>query len=132
MGLDKNQCLSLLEMYMKYAPGSLIITNITRRPALVIWDNYAFNMAWPKMEPCFHFLMGWRKIVLTVGLRWLTNYLKAHKAYVYPRVSFTDINRVNFSTPNIEKTSREKSSFMFPPGFKAENPFDVAEVIVIF
>ena len=132
MGLDENQCLLLIEMYIKYALGSLIIVKILRRLALVIWDKYSFNMAWPKIEPCFHFLMDWRKIVPTIGHGWMTNYLRAHNAYVHPGVNFEDLDKVNFSTLNIEKMKWERSSFVFPPSFKVDNPSDVAEVIMIY
>lgn len=89
-------------------------------------------MAWPKMESCFHFLMGWRKISLVMGQGWLVNYLKLHKAYVHPGVTFDKLDNLDFCTPNIEKTSREKSTFEFPPFFKADNPSDVVEVNMIY
>lgn len=132
MGLDENLCLLLPEMYMEHSLGSLIIANIPRHPALFFKDRVAFDMAWPKMEPCFHFLMGWRKIAPVVGHGWLVNYLKIHKAYIHPVVTFENLDIVNFYTPNIEKTSREKSSFEFPHFFKEENPSDVVKVIMIY
>ena len=58
MGLDENLCLPVPKMYMEHSLWSLIIANIPRCPALIIRDRVAFNMAWPKIEPCFHFLMG--------------------------------------------------------------------------
>ena len=114
MGLDENLYFPLPEMYIEYSSWRLSIAFIPRCLALVIRDRFSFNMAWPKMEPCFHFLMGWRKIAPMTGQGWLTNYLKLHKAYVHPGVTFEDIDKVNFCTSNIEKTSKEKSSFEFP------------------
>ena len=67
MGLDENLCLPLPEDYMEHPPGSLIIAYIPRQLALMIRDRVAFNLAWPKMETCFHFLMGWRKIIPVKG-----------------------------------------------------------------
>lgn len=84
MGLDEEMCVPLPEMYMEHPPGSLFIANIPRRLALIIRDRVAFNMEWPKMESCFHFLMGWRKITHVVGHGWMVNYLSLHKAYVHP------------------------------------------------
>ena len=130
-GLDKNLCFPLPEMYMEPPPGSLIIANIPRRPALVIKDREIFKAAWRKMETCFYFLMGWRKIIPMVGDEWLLRYLRAHKAYIDEGVTFDNLERVNLCTPNIEKTSRNKNFFVFPPGFEVENPNDISEVIMI-
>ena len=45
------------------------------------------------------------------------NYLDLLKAYIHLGVEFSILDRLVFCTPNIEKTSREKSSFEFPPNF---------------
>ena len=66
-GLDEDQCVPLPEMYMEHPSGSLIVENIPRRPTLIIRDRVDFNMAWPKMEMCFHFLLGWRNILVATG-----------------------------------------------------------------
>ena len=122
----------LPEMYMDHPPGSLVVANIPRRPALVIRVRVSFNMAWPKMESCFHFLLGWRKINVNFDQGWLNNYLSLFKSYIHLGVGFGNLDRLDFCTPNIEKTSRERSSFEFPPNFQAENPNDVVEVIMVF
>lgn len=67
-----------------------------------------------------------------MGHGWMVNYLNLHKAYVHPGVVFDNIEYLDFYTPNIEKTSREKSTFKFPPFFRAENPIVVVEVIMIY
>ena len=117
---------------MKHPSGSLIIANIPRYPALIIKDRVSFNMEWAKMESCFHFFMGWRKIAPMVGNGWMVNYLNLHKVYIHPGVVFYNLEILDFCTPNIEKTSREKSTFKFPPFFKVENPNDVVEVIMTY
>ena len=67
-----------------------------------------------------------------IGHGWLVNYLKIHKAYVHLGVTFDNLDNLDFCTPNIEKTSREKSTFEFPPFFKAYNLSDVVEVFMIY
>ena len=67
-----------------------------------------------------------------IGHGWLVNYLKIYKAYVHLGVTFDNLDNLDFCTPNIEKTSREKSSFEFPPFFKVQNPNDFVEVIMIY
>lgn len=57
MSLDEHLCVPLRELYMKHPPGSLVVENVPRRPTLIIRDLPTFNMAWPKMESCFHFLL---------------------------------------------------------------------------
>ena len=117
---------------MEHPLGSLIIANIPRCLALIIRDRVAFNLALPKMETCFHFLMGWRKIVLVIGTGWIVNYLTIFKAYIHLGMSLDNIDTLDFCTPNIEKTSREKSTSKFSSFFRVENPNDVVEVIMIY
>ena len=78
MSLDEDLRVPLPEMYMDHPPGSLVGANIPRRPALIIRHRAAFNMAWPKMESCFHFLLGWRKITVDVEHKWLNNLNQLH------------------------------------------------------
>ena len=65
LSLDEDLSVCLLEMYMDHPLRNLIVANIPRRPTLVIRDRVSFNMAWPKIESCFHFLLGWRKIMVS-------------------------------------------------------------------
>lgn len=117
MSLDENLCVPFPEMYMNHPLGSLVVANIPRRPAIVIRDSTTFNLVWPKMESCFHFLLRWRKITSRQGLKWLNDYLGLFKAYIYLGVGFGNLDLLDFYTPNIEKISRARSSFEFPPHF---------------
>ena len=67
-----------------------------------------------------------------VGNGWIENYLNLHKAYIHPGVVFENLDNVDFCTLNIEKMSKEKLTFEFPPFFKIENLNDVVEVIMIY
>ena len=69
------------------------------------------------MELCFQFLLGWRRIMVDNGHEWLINYLSLFNAYIHPRVELGNLDALEFCTPNIEKSSREKFSFEFPPHF---------------
>ena len=84
------------------------------------------------MESYFHFLLHWRKITIGLDYEWLTNYLSLFKAYVHPVVDFDNLEMLDFCTPNIEKSSREKYYFEFPPYFQLESPNDVAKVNMVF
>lgn len=130
--LDKNLYVPLLEMYMNHPPGSLIIANIPRRPTLVIRDSVAFNRNWPKMESHFHFLLGWRKIMIGADFSWLRNYLGLFKAYIHSGVDFENLDLVNFCAPNIDKSSRDKSTLEFLPHFQSKTLNDISEVIMVY
>lgn len=121
-----------LEMYMEHPLGSFIVANIPRRPVLVIRDRVIFTLGWPKMESCFHLLLSWRKILVYANKGCLTNYLSLFKAYIYPGVGLGNLDRLDFCTPLIEKTSKDRSSFKFSPHFLVDNPNDMVEVIMVF
>ena len=52
---------------------------------------------------------------------WLSNYLNSFNAYIQPGVIFDDLEALKFCTPNLEKTSRVKFDFEFPPNFCVDN-----------
>ena len=84
------------------------------------------------MESCFRFLLRWCKIKEDHETGWLGNYLGLFNAYIHQSIGFGNLETLDFYTPNIEKSSKEKFSFEFPPCFKSKNPNDIAEVIMVF
>ena len=118
-------------MYMDRPSGSFDLAIVPRWLALVICDHAAFNQVWPKMESSIQFLK-WRGIVVDDGKEWLQSYLGLFKSYIHLGVELGNLDGLDFCTPNIEKSSKEKNSFEFPPHFQVENPNDIAEVIMVF
>ena len=111
MSLDEKNRVPLPEMYMDYPPGSFDLDIVPRQPILIIHDLIAFNQVWPKMESSIQFLLRWRGEVADIGKEWLKNYLGLFKAYIHLGVGFGNLNLLDFCTPNIEKSSRDRSSF---------------------
>ena len=69
------------------------------------------------MEASIQFLLWWRGIVEDDNKEWLMNYLNVFKAYIHHGVVLDNIEALKFCTLNIEKSSREKYEFEFPPNF---------------
>ena len=118
MSLDEKFRVPLPEMDMDHPLGSFNLEIVPRQHALVIRDLVAFNKVWPKMESSIQFLLGWRGIMVDNRKEWLRSYLGLFNAYIHPGVGFGNLDALDFCTPNIEKSSREKFSFEFPPFFR--------------
>ena len=78
------------------------------------------------MEANIHFLLKGRGIVEDSNKEWLRSYLDIFKSYIHPSVVLDNLEALEFCIPNMEKSSREKSSFVFPPNFQSKNPNDIA------
>jgi hypothetical protein len=112
--------------------GSLELVAIPNRPSLVIRDITTFNLEWPRMEANAHFLLQWRGIRVDRYKTWLSNYLNIFNAYIEPGVDLNDLSSLVFCLPNIEKSSKEKSTFEFPPNFNCDNPREISEIIMVY
>ena len=53
-------------------------------------------------------------------------------AYIQPSVTFDNLDALNFCTLNVEKTSRSKVDFEFPPNYYVEQPNDILEVTMVY
>ena len=84
------------------------------------------------MEASINFLLRWRGILDDPGKAWLQAYLNILKSYVEPGIDLDDLEVLEFCIPNLEKTSKERNSFVFPPNFHSNNPNEIAEIIMIF
>ena len=62
---------------------------------------------------------------------WIQVYFHIFKSYIDPSVSLENLEDLEFCIPNLEKTSKEKSSFVLPPNIQSENPNDIAEIIMV-
>ena len=69
------------------------------------------------MEVSIWFLLQWRRIVEDDSKDWLENYLNIFKAYIHPGMLLDNLEALNFCTPNMEKSSREKNEFEFLSNF---------------
>lgn len=131
MGLDVEATVPLPEVYMVKPPGSPDLSREVRCPALVIRDNITFLKVWPKMLTSIHFLLRWRGIWMDTDNFWFLHYLNTFKAYVEPGINFDDMETLDIHTPNLDKSSKKKSSVVLPPHFLSENPTAIAEIILI-
>ena len=61
---------------------------------------------------------------------WLHVYLDIFNSYIEPGVALDNLEALEFCIPNLEKTSKEKRSFVFPPNFQSKNPNKIAEIIM--
>ncbi len=84
------------------------------------------------MDASIQFLRRWRGIIEDGGRAWLKNYLGIFKSYIFMSVELENLEALDYCIPNIEKSSKEKSSFEFPPHFQSKNPKDIAEIIMVF
>ena len=57
---------------------------------------------------------------------WLRVYLGIFMSYIDPGLVLDNLEALEFCIPNMEKTSKKKSSFVFPLNFQSENPNDIA------
>ena len=62
---------------------------------------------------------------------WLINYLHLFNAYIQPRVTFENLDDLDFNTPNVERTSKRKFIFEFPPNYQVEQFSDITDVIMV-
>ena len=132
MSLDKKCRVPLPKMYMAHPLGSFDLAIVPRCPALVIRDNLAFSRAWSKMEASINFLLRWRGILDNLGKDWLQDYLNIFKSYVEPGTNLDKLEILDFCIPNLEETSKERNSFVFPPNFQSNNPNEIVEIIMVF
>lgn len=131
-GMDERGMIPSPEVYMCHLPGSQAMTLAPRRHALDIRNSPEFNGAWPNMKASIDFLLRWRGIKEELGNEWLLNFLNSANAYIMPGTDFTNRNNLDFSLPNFDRSSKEKSTLIFPPGFVSDDPSVIAEVMIVF
>lgn len=129
--MDNRLRIPLPERYMSLPIGHPDLVTAPRRHSLIIRDNFKFMQEWPQMKNSLNFLLRWRGIIQEGNTRWLSEYLRQNNAYVQRGVSFENLDDVEFSTPNAERTSRRKTTFVFPPNYQVENYNDIANVIIV-
>lgn len=130
--IDEKLRIPLPKRYMAHPPGSPNLVVVIQCPSLVIRENLAFYKEWPKMEANIQFLLRWRGIVEDDSKDWLKNYLNIFKAYIHLGVVLDKLEALNFCTPNMEKSNREKNIFEFPPNFQLEKPNDISKIIMVY
>ena len=102
-----------------------------RRHLLVIREHLSFQREWPKMEASLNFMLRWRGIIAEENKEWLTNYLRLFKAHIQEGVTFENLDDLEFSTPNAERTSKRKLVYEFPPNYQIEEFSDIMDVIMV-
>ena len=65
------------------------------------------------------------------NMAWLTNYLRLFKAHIQEGVTFENLDDLDFSTPNAERTSKRKLVYEFPPNYQIEDDNDIMDVIMV-
>lgn len=131
MILDDKARVLLPETYMAYPPRSFDIAIVPRHPTLVIRDIHEFSRAWPKMEASINFLLRWRGVRDDQDCEWLLNYLNIFNSYIEPGTDLNDWVNLEFCLPNFEKSSKERTSLVFPPNFHFEDSHEISKVIMV-
>lgn len=116
---------------MNLPVGHPDLATAPRRQALVIREHMTFQREWHKMEASFIFLLRWRGIIDEDNTDWLINYLHLFKTHIQVGVTFENLNNLEFSTPNVERTSEKKLVHEFPPNYQIENFNDIMDVIMV-
>ena len=62
---------------------------------------------------------------------WLHVYLDIFKSYIELGVTLDNFEALEFCIPNMEKTSKENNSFVFPLNFQSKNPNDIVEIVMV-
>ena len=62
---------------------------------------------------------------------WLLRYLALFNAFIKPGVKFDDLNALEFSILNIEKSNRRKLSYKLPHNVETGDSNDIPEVIMV-
>lgn len=62
---------------------------------------------------------------------WLLHYLQGFDAYIQPGVVFEDLDALDFYLPNLYKSSKEKTTFIFPSGSKVKDLDEAAKIIMV-
>ena len=62
---------------------------------------------------------------------WITNYLRIFKAHIQEGVTFENLDDLDVSTPNAERTSKRKLVYEFPPNYQIEDDNDIMDVIMV-
>ena len=101
------------------------------RQSLIICENLAFCREWTKMEASLNFLLRWRGIMMENNTTWLTNFLRLFKAHIQEGVTFENLDDLDFSTPNAERTSKRKLVYEIPPNYQIEDDNDIMDVIMV-
>ena len=117
MIIDHKNRIPLPELYMALPPGILDTTLHLTRPVILIRDPPTFNKEWANMEASIHFLLCWRGISEDNSKDWLLNYLTSTRAYIEPGSDFDNLPSLSFCTPNLDKSSKVRSTYVFPPNF---------------
>lgn len=129
--LDNRLRIPLPERYMSLPIGNPDLAMAPCRHSLIIRENLTFVQEWPQMKASLNFLLRWRGIIQENNTIWLSEYLRLNNAYIQTGVTFENLNAVDFSTPNAERTSRRKTTFVFPPNYQVENYNDITNVIIV-
>lgn len=66
------------------------------------------------------------------GKDWLINHHNIFNAYIHLGVVLDNLEALNFYKLNMEKSSREKNAFEFPPNFQLEKPNDILEIYMVY
>ena len=119
------------EKYMSLPIGHPDLDTAPRRQSLIIRENLAFYREWTKMEASLNFLLRWRGIIMEDNRAWLTNYLRLFNAHIQEGVTFENLEDLDFSTPNAERTSKRKLVYEFPPNYQIEEFSDIMDVIMV-
>ena len=130
--IDEKLRIPLPEAYMEMEEASKVPASNPRRPCLVIRDNPHFFREWPRMEVSINFLLRWRGIIDDPNQEWLRNYLKVYGAYIEPNTNFKNLEKLEFSLPNYDKSGKGKTAIIFPPGVRTNTPNEIAEIIMVY
>ena len=129
--IDHRSRIPYPEKYMNLPFGHPDLDTAHRRQSLVIREYSTLQREWPKIEASLNFILRWRGIIVEENTEWLTNYLRLFKAHIQEGVSFANLNDLEFSTPNAERTSKRKLVYEFPPNYQIEEFSDIMDVILV-
>jgi hypothetical protein len=120
------------EIYMSHPPVSLAMAFAPRRSAIVIRNSQDFFEAWPNMKVSINFLLRWRGIKDDFGNEWLLKYLNTFNAYIEPGIDMTNWTNLEYSLPNFDKSSKERTTLVFHLDFASEDFTEISEIIMVY